>query len=215
MKPLIVAATDTDVGKTVVSAMLTLALDAIYWKPIQAGTADGTDRQRIAELTGLPEDRFRPERYTLREPLSPHRAAELDGVEIDHRRLELPADIPSGRSLIIEGAGGVLVPINRRMLQVELFARWHAPAVLCARTTLGTINHTLLSLEALKQRGIDVLGIIFVGDPMPDTERTIVEFGATKSLGRLPTLPRLDEPALKAAFAASFDRRDFKAAYER
>jgi dethiobiotin synthetase len=215
MKPLIVTATDTDVGKTVVSAMLTLALDAIYWKPIQAGTADGTDRQRIATLTGLPEKRFRPERYVLREPLSPHRAAELEGVEIDPRQLELPADVPSGRWLIIEGAGGVLVPINRRMLQIDLFARWRAPAVLCARTSLGTINHTLLSLEALKQRGIAVLGIVFVGEPMPDTERTIVEFGGTKSLGRLPILPHLNARALKAAFAASFDRRDFETAHER
>jgi dethiobiotin synthetase len=215
MKPLTVTGTDTDVGKTVVCAMLTLALDAIYWKPIQAGTADGTDRQRVATLTGLPEDCFRSERYTLREPLSPHRAAELDGVEIDPRQLELPADIPSGRWLIVEGAGGVLVPIHRGMLQVDLFVHWGAPVVLCARTALGTINHTLLSLEALKHRSIDVLGIIFVGDPMPDTERTIVEFGGTKSLGRLPILPRLDAAALKAAFAASFDRRNFEAAYER
>jgi dethiobiotin synthetase len=210
MRPLIVTATDTDVGKTVVSAMLTLALDAIYWKPIQAGTTDGTDRQRVAALTDLPDDRFRPERYVLREPLSPHRAAELDGVEIDPRQLELPTDGPAGRWLITEGAGGVLVPINRRMLQVELFARWRAPVVLCARTTLGTINHTLLSLEALKRRDIDVLGVIFVGDAMPDTERTIVEFGDTKSLGRLPFLSQLNAGALKAAFAASFDRGDFR-----
>ena len=215
MKPLIVTATDTDVGKTVVSAMLTLALDAIYWKPIQAGTADGTDRQRVAEITGLPDDRFRPERYILSEPLSPHRAAELDGVEINPRRLEPPADIPSTSWLIVEGAGGVLVPINRRMLQIDLFARWQAPAVLCARTSLGTINHTLLSLEALKRHGIAVLGVVFVGEAMPDTERTIVEFGGTRSLGRLPILARLDPPALKEAFAASFDRRNFEAAYER
>jgi len=215
MKPLLVTATDTDVGKTVVSAMLTLALDAIYWKPIQAGLTDGTDVERVATLTGLPEDRFRPERYILREPLSPHRAAELDGVEIDPRQLELPADIPSNRWLIIEGAGGVLVPLNRRMLQIDLFALWHAPAILCARTTLGTINHTLLSLAALKRGGIAVLGIIFVGESMPDTERTIVEFGGTRSLGRVPPLPRLDASALKAAFAASFDRRDFEAAHER
>lgn len=215
MKPLIVTATDTDVGKTVVAAMLTLALDAIYWKPIQAGTADGTDRQRVATLTGLPEDRFRHERYVLSAPLSPHRAAELDGVEIDARELDLPADIPPGRWLIVEGAGGVLVPIHRGMLQAELFARWRAPALLCARTSLGTINHTLLSLEALNQRGIPVLGIVFVGEPMPNTERTIVEFGGTRSLGRLPILLRLDADALNAAFAASFDRLDFEAAYER
>ena len=212
MKTLIVTGTDTGIGKTVVSAMLTLALDGIYWKPIQAGTAQGTDRQRVAALTGLSEDRLRPERYVLREPLSPHRAAELDGMEISPDQLTLPADIPSGTPLIIEGAGGVLVPMNRRLLQVELFARWRAPAVLCARTSLGTINHTLLSLEALKRRGVDVVGIVFVGDAMPDSERTIVEFSGTKSLGRLPSLPRLDAGALQTAFASSFDRRDFEAA---
>ena len=215
MRPLIVTGTDTGVGKTVVSAMLTLALDGIYWKPIQAGTADGTDRQRVAAMTGLPEERFRGERYVLREPLSPHRAAELDGIEIRADDLNLPKDIPSARRLIIEGAGGVLVPINRQMLQVDLFARWHAPAVLCARTRLGTINHTLLSLEALKRRAVDVLGIVFIGEPMPDSERTVVDFGETRSLGRLPMLPKLDADALKAAFAASFDRRDFETADER
>jgi dethiobiotin synthetase len=215
MNPLIVTATDTDVGKTVVSAMLTLALDGIYWKPIQAGTADGTDRQRVAALTGLAEDRFRPERYVLREPLSPHRAAELDGVEIEAKHLVLPTDVPPGHWLIIEGAGGVLVPINRGLLQAEVFARWHAPAVLCARTSLGTINHTLLSLEALRGYEVPVLGIVFVGEAMPDTERTIVEFGETKSLGRLPILPHLNANALKSAFAAHFDRCDFEAAYER
>ena len=212
MRSLIVTGTDTGVGKTVVAAMLALALDGIYWKPIQAGTAEGTDRQRVAALTGLGEDRFRPERYVLREPLSPHRAAELDGVEIRADHLDLPMDAPPGRPLIIEGAGGVLVPINRQMLQAELFARWGAPTVLCARTSLGTINHTLLSLEALKRRGVDVLGIVFVGDSVPDSERTIVEFGGTKSLGRLPFLTKLDAGALKAAFASSFDRRDFEAA---
>jgi len=215
MKPLIVTGTDTGIGKTVVSAMLTLALDGIYWKPIQAGTGDGTDRERVAAMTGLPEERFRPERHVLREPLSPHRAAELDGIEIRAETLDLPADIPSGRRLIIEGAGGVLVPINRKMLQAELFARWQAPVVLCARTRLGTINHTLLSLEALKRRGIDVLGIVFVGDSTPDSEHTIVEFGGVRSLGRLPILPKVDAAALQSAFAASFDRRDFETFDER
>lgn len=212
MTPLIVTGTDTGIGKTVVSAMLTLALDGIYWKPIQSGIAEGTDRQRVAALTGLPDERFRSERYVLREPLSPHRAAELEGLEIDARDLDVPNDIPPGRPLIIEGAGGVLVPINRRLLQAELFARWRAPVVLCARTSLGTINHTLLSLEALRRRDVDVLGIVFVGESMPDSERTIVEFGATRSLGRLAFLPKLDANTLKTAFSTSFDRGDFEAA---
>ncbi len=136
-------------------------------------------------------------------------------MDIETETLELPTDIPPDCRLIVEGAGGVLVPLNRETLQVMLFARWRAPVILCARTTLGTINHTLLSLEALKQREIEVLGIIFVGNAMPDSERTIVEFGKTKRLGRLPMLPQLDATTLMKAFEANFDRRDFEAAHER
>ena len=213
MKPLIVTGTDTGVGKTVVAAMLTLALDGIYWKPIQSGVADGTDTKTVAALTGLGPAHFRPERYVLREPLSPHRAAELDGVEIDASELALPRDAPDGKWLIIEGAGGVLVPIRRDLLQVDLFARWQAPIVLCARTALGTINHSLLSIEALRGRNLKLLGIVFVGDENKDTERTIVEFGGLRGLGRLPPLKRLDRQTLMAAFDAGFDRRDFEATY--
>lgn len=214
MKTLIVTGTDTDVGKTVVSAMLTLALDAYYWKPIQAGTADGTDRERVAAMTGLPRDRFFPERYILREPLSPHRAAELDNVAIETAELSLPSG-QGDKWLIVESAGGVLVPLNRSTLQIDLFARRHAPVIVVARTALGTINHSLLTLEALKARAVPVLGIVFTGDAMPDTERTIVEFGRVKRLGRLPRLATLDAQTLRAAFESNFDRRDFEAVYAR
>ena len=214
MKPLIVTGTDTGVGKTVVAAMLTLALNGIYWKPIQSGLDDKTDRERVSDITGLPASRFRPERYRLRQPLSPHRAAELDGVEIDPDALDLPGDIPDESWLIVEGAGGVLVPINRGMLLVELFSRWRAPAVLVARTGLGTINHTLLSLEALKCHGVDVLGVAFVGEAVPDSERTIAEFGRVKRLGHLPLLPGIDAKALKHAFNTHFHRADFETEYE-
>jgi dethiobiotin synthetase len=192
--------------------MLTLALDGFYWKPIQSGNEGGTDRERVLALTGLTPTRFFDERYVLREPLSPHRAAELDGVTIDPENLGLPHG-PEDRWLIVEGAGGVLVPITRDMLQAALFSRWRAPAIVVARTALGTINHTLLTLEALKHRKIDVLGVIFVGDAMPDTERTISEMGGVKRLGRLPILPSLDAAHLRAAFAAHFAVTDFEAAY--
>jgi dethiobiotin synthase len=211
MKPLIVTGTDTGVGKTVVSAMLTLALNAIYWKPIQSGIQTGADRERVAALTCLPHAHFLPERYVLKEPLSPHRAAELDGVEIDPGKLQLPQDIAPGRWLIVEGAGGVLVPLTRALLQIELFAQWRAPVILVARTQLGTINHTLLSLEALKSRSIPVRGIVFVGDGIEDTERTIVGFGHAKRLGRLPYLKTLDGASLSQAFVAHFKRQDFEA----
>jgi dethiobiotin synthetase len=203
---LIVTGTDTGIGKTVVAAMLTLALDGYYWKPIQSGTKGGTDREAVAAMTGLPPSRLLKEAYILREPLSPHRAAELDGVAIDPNALGLPeADGP----IIVEGAGGVLVPITRKMLQIDLFARWGLPVVLVARTALGTINHTLLSLEALERRKIPVLGVIFVGEAMDDSEKTIIAFGNTKRLGRLPLLPKLDADSLKRAFATNFGTRDF------
>ncbi len=209
MKTLIVTGSDTGVGKTVVCAMLTLALEGIYCKPIQSGTAGGTDTQRVQAMTNLPASHFLPERYVLRTPISPHRAAELDGITIELESLDL-VHAPAGRLLIVEGAGGVLVPINRQNLQIALFSRWRAPVIVVARTTLGTINHTLLTLEALKHHAIEVTGIIFVGDAMPDTERTIAEFGAAKILGRLPILPALDAGALHDAFNAHFDRRDFE-----
>jgi dethiobiotin synthetase len=212
MKTLIVTGTDTGVGKTVVCAMLTLTLEGIYWKPMQSGTAGGTDTQRVQAMTDLPPSHFLPERYVLRAPLSPHRAAELDGIAIALESLNLP-QTTGNRWLIVEGAGGVLVPIDRQTLQIALFSRWRAPVIVVARTALGTINHTLLTLEALKRRAVEVMGIIFVGDAMPDTEHTIAEFGAVKILGRLPILPVLNAGALREAFDAHFDRHDFESTY--
>jgi dethiobiotin synthetase len=209
MTPLVVTGTDTDVGKTVFAAALTAALGGIYWKPIQSGTDDGTDRMRVAALSGLPPEDLLPERFVLSQPLSPHRSAELDGVEIRIEDLHLPDDLPLGRRLIIEGAGGTLVPVNRQTLLIEVFRRWRLPVIVCARTRLGTINHTLLTVEALRRREIPILGIAFIGDDMPDTERTIVDFAGTRRLGRLPILPRLDRETLVDAFIRNFDVRDF------
>ena len=202
MATIVVTATDTDVGKTVFAAALTLALDGCYWKPVQSGTRDGTDRETVARLTGLPAERLLPERYVLSEPLSPHRSAELDGVSIDPDRLALPTAVD--RPLIVEGAGGVLVPLTRSMLQIQLFARWRAPVVVCARTVLGTINHTLLTLEALRRRDIPILGVAFIGEAMPDSEETICAFANVPRLGRLPVLPHLDRAGLTRAFAENF-----------
>jgi len=210
MNPLIVTGTDTNIGKSVVAAMLTLSLDAIYWKPIQAGTKDGTDSARVAQMTGLGGERFRPERYVLTNPLSPHRAAELDGVTIEKDELQLPSDIPTGQTLIIEGAGGVLVPITRNLLQAELFAHWGAPTILCAWTKLGTINHSLLSIETLRKRNVDILGILFIGDEMADSESTIVEIGNVRHLGRLPFLKECNPETLRAAFQENFRSEDFR-----
>jgi dethiobiotin synthase len=205
-KAFIVAGTDTGIGKTTVAAMLTLALDALYWKPIQSGTRDGTDRQQVQALTQLPDDRFLPERYILKEPLSPHRAAEIDGVEIQTEALIVPA---SDQTLIIEAAGGLLVPITRRALQIDVLAAWGLPLILCARTALGTINHTLLSIEALRARDMPLRGLIFIGEDNPDNMRTIADFSGARILGHVPKLDRIDRGALLDTFARGFRREDF------
>jgi dethiobiotin synthetase len=203
---IIVTGTDTGIGKTVFAAGLTRFLDGIYWKPIQAGLEGETDSAVVRRLTGLGAARVLPEAWVLNTPASPHLAAERDGVTIDPDALVLPA---VDRPLIIEGAGGLLVPVTRKVLQIDVFARWGAPVVLCARTGLGTLNHTLLSLEALRRRGLTVLGVALIGDKHPDNERTLAEFGEVPLLGRLPRLDPLTAETLEAAFRAVFRRRAF------
>jgi len=203
MTRLIVSGTDTGIGKTVLSAAIAAATGAAYWKPIQSGLDDGSDAESVARL-GV--SRIHPEAYRLTQPLSPHRAAELDGVTIDPDRL-----VPPSGPVVVEGAGGVLVPVRRDLLFADLFARWQLPVVLAARTTLGTINHSLLSIEALRARGVPILGIAFVGDANPDNEATIAELGRVRRLGRLDRLDPLDAITLARAFAASFNMEDFGA----
>lgn len=202
----IVTGTDTGIGKTVFAAALAGALGARYWKPVQAGLDDGSDSERTAALSGLPLGHILPEAYRLVTPCSPHLAAEIDRVTIDLDRLALPAvDGP----LVVEGAGGALVPVTREILYADVFARWGKPVVLVARTALGTINHSLLSIEALRARGVPIHGIAFVGDPVEDSEATIAAIGKVKRLGRLPMLPELTPRTLAQAFADGFDLADF------
>ncbi|MGW8134457.1 dethiobiotin synthase [Sphingomonas zeae] len=206
MSTVIVTGTDTEIGKTVFSAALTGALGASYWKPVQAGTDDEGhgDAETVARLSGRP---VLPSAYRLKTPCSPHRAAEIDRVTIERERLALPqVDGP----LVAEGAGGVLVPVTRQMLFADLFAHWGRPVVLVARTALGTINHSLLSIEALRSRGVPILGVAFVGEAVEDSEATIAAIGGVKRLGRLPRLDDLNRETLAQAFAANFDVEDFR-----
>jgi dethiobiotin synthetase len=202
---IVVAGTDTDIGKTVFSAALVQALDGYYWKPVQAGLAGETDSETVARLSGLAPSRVLPEAYKLNTPASPHFAAERDGIEIDPGRLR-PQDHPA--PLVIELAGGLDVPLTRRLLQVDLLTEWKIPVILCSSTRLGTINYSLLSIEALKRRAIPILGIAFIGDENADTERTISSFGRVRRLGRLPRIPDLTSDALRQAFAANFSIPD-------
>jgi dethiobiotin synthetase len=191
---LVVCGTDTDVGKTVVSALLVEGLGACYWKPVQSGIEGGGDRDRLQSLLDLPAERIVPEAYRLAAPVSPHWAAEREGVAIDPERLALPTgDGP----LVVETAGGVLVPLRRDWLQIEQLQRWNLPVVLVARSGLGTLNHTLLTLEALRRRQLTVLGLVLNGPPHPDNPRTLAELGAVPVLAELPPLQPLDRDALR------------------
>jgi dethiobiotin synthetase len=204
---IVVTGTDTEIGKTVFAAGLADLLQASYWKPIQSGLEGETDSGIVARLGGLSSDRILPERYRLKTPVSPHQSAAIDGVRIDAKELAVPDS--GGRPLVIEGAGGLMVPLDRTTLYIDVFARWRLPVVLCARTSLGTINHSLLSVEALRGRDIDVLGVAFIGDSHPESERAICEIGRVKRLGRLPGLSPLNQSTLREAFAAAFKPRDF------
>ncbi|TMV94041.1 ATP-dependent dethiobiotin synthetase BioD [Thioclava sp. BHET1] len=189
--PIVVTGTDTDIGKTVFSAALTLALQASYWKPVQAGLDEETDSETVARLTGRPT---LPEAWRLRTPASPHLAAQLDGVEIGP--LELPQVTGS---LVIEGAGGALVPLNGPRLYADQMAEWGAPVIVVARTTLGTINHSLLTVEALRARDVPLVGIAFVGDEMADSQDTICRIATLPMLGRLPLISDLTIQTLRDA----------------
>jgi len=199
MSVLIVTGTDTGIGKTVFAAGLAAALGAHYWKPIQAGVDPDGDKEEVARLSGLPASHILPEAYRLATPASPHLAARIDGVTIALDRLALPqVDGP----LVVEGAGGVLVPISETLLMADLFAHWGQPVILCARTALGTINHSLLSIEALQSRGVPIAGIAFIGEAHAENERIIPLLAGVPSLGRLPLLDPLSPAALAQAFAA-------------
>jgi len=198
---IIVTGTDTGIGKTVFAAGLARLLNGYYWKPVQAGLEGESDSDVVRRLSDLPPTRILPEAWALTTPASPHLAAERDGVRIDPRALSLPVvDGP----LVIEGAGGLMVPLTREVLLIDVFARWGVPVVLCARTGLGTLNHTLLSLEALHRRHVPVVGVAFIGDEHPDNERTLAQFGGVAVLGRLPRLTPLTAGSLAAAFGAAF-----------
>ncbi|MGC4250039.1 MAG: dethiobiotin synthase [Sphingobium sp.] len=202
MSLFVVTGTDTGIGKTVFSAALAGALGGYYWKPIQAGVDPEGDSETVARLSGLPAERILPEAYRLSTPASPHLAARIDGVEIRLDRLTLPTvDGP----LVVEGAGGVLVPVSETLLMADLFAHWGKPVILCARTGLGTINHSLLSIEALRARGVPIAGIVFIGDPHAENERIVPALGKVANLGRLPHLPALAPASLAAAFAAGIN----------
>jgi dethiobiotin synthase len=195
-----VTGTDTDVGKTVVSAWLLShfdanRLDACYWKPVQAGLEPETDAVTIGRLAGIPDERILPEAYVLPEGVAPHEAARRAGVSIEMAKLEAPV---SDRLLVVEGAGGMLVPLTEDSFVIDLAALLHLPVILVARSTLGTINHTLLSLEALRRRGLPLAGIVINGPETPHNRAAIERYGHTEVIAEIPWLDELSRDSLLA-----------------
>ena len=210
MPKVFITGTDTGVGKTVASALLCAALDASYWKPVQTGTREGTDTHAVIRLAGNPRNRTIPEAYRFAPPVSPHLAARRAGVRIGFRKIHLP-HIAAPRSLIVEGAGGVLVPINGRQKMVDLIEQLRLPVLLVSRTSLGTINHTLLSLAALRAAKLDVQGVILSGKENRDNRRAIEHYGGVQVVGWIPFLKKIDRAALLRVFENEFDAKVFSA----
>lgn len=208
MARFVITGTGTDIGKTVFAAGLAGLIGADYWKPVQTGVTGhgpapkGSDAAFVRAMTGA---RIHDSLAVLPEPLSPHRAAELAGVTLEPDTWTLPDADP----LVIEGAGGVLVPITRQLLSADLFARWGIPVMLVATTGLGTISHSVTAVESLRARGVPLHGLAFVGNDNPDNIATIADLTGARVLGRLPLLDPLTPDALRAAMQAAFDPQDF------
>jgi dethiobiotin synthetase len=197
MRSIIISGTDTGVGKTLLSALLMASLpEYSYWKPIQSGTADGTDSKTVQSLSGCAAERILPEAYIFSQPLSPHLAARIDGKAVEPEKLL----VPNIKPLIIEGAGGLMVPLTNDLLFIDIFKTWNLPVLLACRSSLGTINHTLLSIEALRWRDIPLLGCVLIGEPNPENEKAIEYYGEAKVLGRIPPITSFTADVLRETF---------------
>ena len=204
MKGFFVTGTDTDIGKTIFATALTLKLKGQYWKPVQSGTAEQTDSQFAQKILG--SDKVLPETYKLTPPLSPNHAAAIDGVQIDFDRINLPTNLST--PLIVEGVGGIMVPLNERHLVIDLIKKFDLPCILVAKSTLGTLNHTLLSLEALRSRAVEVLGVVLNGPKNWRNKESIERFGQVKVIGEMEKIENLSAENLLNSLE-QLSERDF------
>lgn len=192
-KPLFVTGIGTDIGKTLISAILVEKLKCDYWKPVQSGELDNSDTMKVQRLISNTTSVFHPEAYRLIQPYSPHKSAALDGIEIDERTIIAPK---TNNQLLIEGAGGLMVPLNNHALVIDLIKQLNAEVILVSQNYLGSINHTLLSIEALKQRGIPIKGVLFNGEENASTEDYIMAYAQIKHLGRVPKLTSINKETI-------------------
>jgi dethiobiotin synthase len=190
-----VTGTDTEVGKTLVSAWLLTQLDGSYWKPIQAGTVPTTDSATVQNLAELPVSRMLPEAYLLPEAMAPHESARRANIAMDMEKLKLP---PHDGLVVVEGAGGLMVPIVDGAYMVDLADALDLPIILVARSTLGTINHTLLSVEAIRRRGLPLAGVVISGPETPHNRAAIERFGKVEVIAEIPQLETINRDTLKA-----------------
>jgi dethiobiotin synthetase len=200
---LFVTGTDTGVGKTVLSALLVAALQRRYWKPIQTGAIEGTDRASVVDWAGVMTKDTHPETFLFDKPVSPHLAAEQRGTRIELEAIRRPADL---NPIVIEGAGGVLVPINERSLMIDLINHLRTPVIVAARTTLGTINHTLLTIAALRNANVTIVGVVMVGKENSDNRRAIENYGRVSVVGAIPWLDSINRTNLLSVFEQHFDK---------
>ncbi len=194
MQGFFVTGTDTNVGKTVVAAWLVARLGASYWKPVQAGNHPETDSEIVGRLTEVAADRILPEAYVLPEPIAPHEAARRAGIAIDMQKLVPPV---SERPLVVEGAGGLMVPLTDTALVIDLADQLELPVILVARSTLGTINHTLLSIEAIRRRGIPLAGVVVNGPETPHNRAAIERYGQVEIIAEIPWLDQVTPATLR------------------
>lgn len=194
MKRFVIAGIGTGIGKTLVSSIMVEAMEADYWKPIQAGDLEKSDSQTVKQLISNSVSVLHPERYRLTQAMSPHAAAKLDGVEIKLSELNLPE---TKNNLIIELAGGIMVPLNTTDLNLDLLKQWKLPVILVSQNYLGSINHSLLALEVLKSNKIELAGIIFNGDRNEETENFILNYSGANCLGNIPGLSQIEKQEIK------------------
>jgi len=211
MNGIFVTGTDTGIGKTVLSALLVAALDAVYWKPVQTGAVEGTDRETVRRLAAAQAYQLPPESYCFDPPVSPHLAARMAGTSIALESLQFPSVAPQ-KAWVVEGAGGVMAPINASELMLDLMAHLALPVVVAARCGLGTINHTLLTLAALRHAKLPLCGVVMIGEHNAENRKAIEHYGKIAVIGHIPVLQRIDRGALLGVYDQHFDQQVFQRA---
>ena len=203
-KRLFITGTDTGVGKTVISAILMAGLRGTYWKPVQCGRGEMTDTEWVRVKTGLPETNFHRETYRLKLPISPHASAAQEGAHIDLDDFRIP-ETKVSEHLIVEGAGGIMVPLNERHFMLDLMKKLNIPVLLVVRSSLGTINHTLLSLEQLRMHGLDVDYVVMNGPKNSSNREAIEYYGKVCVLAEIEPLPFINPQILAQSFKQYFE----------